>query len=207
MALLEINPDLPEDWLVARAANTLRRGGVAVIPTDTVYGMACCISQQDAIRKIYELKKMDRKKPLAILVGDIRSAGQYAKGLSTPVFRMMKRVLPGPYTFIFEASGEVPKIMLRKRRTIGIRVPDNPIALALLAMVDEPLLTTSIRNPEDAFVNDPVEIDKVYGHRVDMVVDGGHLLDVPSTVVDFSSGNAELLREGKGDVEALEIFD
>jgi tRNA threonylcarbamoyl adenosine modification protein (Sua5/YciO/YrdC/YwlC family) len=207
MALLEINPDLPEDWLVARVAKILRRGGVAVIPTDTVYGIACCISQQDAIRRIYELKKMDAKKPLAILVGDIRSAGQYAKGISTPVFRMMKRVLPGPYTFIFEASSEVPKIMLRKRRTIGIRVPDNPIALALLAMVEEPLLTTSIRNPEDAFVNDPVEIEKEYGHRVDVVVDGGHLVDVPSTVVDFSSGEAELLREGKGDVEALEIFD
>jgi tRNA threonylcarbamoyl adenosine modification protein (Sua5/YciO/YrdC/YwlC family) len=207
VTLLQIDSDLPEDWLIARAANVIRRGGIVVMPTDTVYGMACAISQQSAIQRIYELKKMDPKKPLSILVSDIRGAGKYARGLSTPIFRLLKRVLPGPYTFIFEASGEVPKIMLRKRRTIGIRVPDNPIALALLAMVEEPLLTTSIRNPDDDFVTDPAEIERVYGDRVEMVVDGGILVDTPSTVVDFSSGEAELLRKGKGDVDALEIFE
>jgi tRNA threonylcarbamoyl adenosine modification protein (Sua5/YciO/YrdC/YwlC family) len=119
----------------------------------------------------------------------------------------MKRVLPGPYTFIFEASPEVPKIMLRKRRTIGVRMPEHPVSLALLAELGEPLLSTSIRNPDDDFVNDPVEIDATYGNRIDIVIDSGPLLPIPSTVVDLSGGEPVLLREGKGDVESLEMFD
>jgi tRNA threonylcarbamoyl adenosine modification protein (Sua5/YciO/YrdC/YwlC family) len=149
---------------------------------------------------------MDPKKPLSILVGDMAMVGRYARGVSTPAFRLLKRVLPGPYTFIFEASPEVPKIMLRKRRTIGIRIPDNPIALALLAEMGEPLLSSSILDPEQAFVNDPEEIDASLGDRVGMVIDGGILTPVPSTVVDLSGSEPVLLREGRGDVETLELF-
>ncbi len=131
------------------------------MPTDTVYGLTCGITHHDAIQRIYKLKDMDAKKPLSILVGDMSMIGRYAKGVSTPAFRLLKRVLPGPYTFIFEASPEVPKIMLRKRRTVGIRMPDNPIALALLQELNEPLLSSSIRDPELDFVNDPEEIERL----------------------------------------------
>ena len=119
--------------------------------------------------------------------------------------RSMQQVRP--YTFIFEATQEVPKIMLRKRRTIGIRMPDHPVARMLLAGLDQPLLSTSIRNPDDDFVNDPLEIDATYGDRIDVVIDCGPLLPVPSTVVDLSSGQPVLVREGKGDVDALEMFE
>ena len=204
--ILEIDPVEPEPWLLARAAQVLRDGGVVVMPTDTVYGMTCGITHHEAIRKIYKLKDMDPKKPLSILVGDMATVGRYARGVTTPAFRLLKRVLPGPYTFIFEASPEVPKIMLRKRRTIGIRMPDNPIALALLAEMGEPLLSSSILDPEQAFVNDPEEIEGSLGNRVEMVIDGGILLPVPSTVIDLSGSEPVLLREGKGDLETLELF-
>ncbi|MCU0305663.1 MAG: L-threonylcarbamoyladenylate synthase [Thermoanaerobaculales bacterium] len=205
--IIEIDPASPEPWLVARAAETLRRGGVAIIPTDTVYGLACGISHGRAIERIYSLKEMDPKKPLSLLVGDMTEVGTYARGVTTPYFRLMKRVLPGPYTFIFEASPEVPKIMLRKRRTIGLRMPDHPITLALLAALDEPLLTTSVRTPDDHWVIDPIEIESAYDQRVDLVVDGGPLVATPSTVVDLSGDLPVLVREGKGDVAALELFE
>ena len=204
--ILDIDPIEPEPWLLARAAQILRGGGVVVMPTDTVYGMTCGITHHEAIRRIYKLKDMDPKKPLSILVGDMFMVGRYARGVSTPAFRLLKRVLPGPYTFIFEASPEVPKIMLRKRRTVGIRMPDNPIALALLGEMGEPLLSSSIRGPEQDFVNDPEELDASLGKGVEMVIDGGILLPVPSTVVDLSGPEPVLLREGKGDVETLELF-
>jgi tRNA threonylcarbamoyl adenosine modification protein (Sua5/YciO/YrdC/YwlC family) len=204
--IVEIDPVSPEPWLIARAAEALRKGGVAIIPTDTVYGLACGIGHADAIKRIYALKAMDPKKPLAILVGDMTTIGRYARGVSTPYFRLMKRVLPGPYTFIFEATAEVPKIMLRKRRTIGVRMPDNAITLALLEALDEPLLTTSVRTPDDQWVIHPLEVESTLDDRVDVVIDGGPLVATPSTVVDLSGDAPVLVREGKGDVGALELF-
>jgi len=204
--ILEIDPVEPEPWLLARAAQVLRGGGIVVMPTDTVYGLTCGITHHDAIRRIYKLKDMDPKKPLSVLVSDMSMVGRFAKGVSTPAYRLLKRVLPGPYTFIFEASPEVPKIMLRKRRTIGIRMPDNPIALALLEEMGEPLLSSSIRDPEHDFVNNPDEIERSLGSDVEMVIDGGILLPVPSTVVDLSDDEPVLIRDGKGDVDTLELF-
>ena len=204
--ILEIDPVEPEPWLLARAAQVLRDGGIVVMPTDTVYGLTCGITHHDAIRRIYKLKDMDPKKPLSVLVSDMSMVGRFAKGVSTPAYRLLKRVLPGPYTFIFEASPEVPKIMLRKRRTIGIRMPDNPIALALLEEMGEPLLSSSIRDPEHDFVNNPDEIERSLGSDVEMVIDGGILLPVPSTVVDLSGDEPVLIRDGKGDVDTLELF-
>lgn len=205
--IVEIDPISPEPWLIARAAGVLRKGGVAIIPTDTVYGLACGISHAKAIKRIYALKDMDPKKPLAILVGDMTTVGQYARGVTTPYFRLLKRVLPGPYTFIFEATSEVPKIMLRKRPTIGVRMPDHPITLALLEELDEPLLTTSVRTPDDQWVIEPVEVESTLDDRVDVVVDGGPLVAQPSTVVDLTGSEPVLVRDGKGDVAALELFD
>ena len=205
--LVEIDPHDPESWLIGQAADQIRKGSVAVLPTDTVYGLACAIGNSEAIQRIYDLKKMDAKKPLSILVADMQSVGRYARGVSTPAYRVMKRVLPGPYTFILQASSEVPKIMLRKRRTIGIRMPDDAIAQAILTELHEPLLSTSIKTPDDDFMNDPAEIESRYGPRVDVVVDGGRRLSAPSTVVDMSGAEPMLIREGKGDVSALQLFD
>lgn len=204
--LIEVDAVNPEPWLVARSADVLRRGGVAVVPTDTVYGLACTISNPSAVKRIYQLKDLDPKKELSLLVPDMQTIGRYARGVTTPIFRMLKRVLPGPYTFIFQSSPEVPKIMLRKRKTIGIRLPDNPTLLAILEDLDEPLISTSARTPDDDFISDPLTIDDIYGSRVDLVLDGGPLDPEPSTIIDFSEGEPRLLREGKGDVELLELF-
>lgn len=205
--LLPIDPEIPEHWLVAQVVQVLRKGGVVVLPTDTVYGVTCRVADTRAIERVYGLKEMDPKKPLAMLCPDMATIGQYTRSLPTTVFRLMKRAFPGPYTFILEASRDVPKIMLRKRKTIGIRMPDNPIALAVLEALGEPLLSTSIRNPDDQILNDPEEIDLRYGNRIDLVVDGGPLLPIPSTVVDFTEREPVLVREGRGDVALLELFE
>lgn len=204
--LLTVDPREPESWLIARVANVLKRGGVVVIPTDTVYSYACLLDNPEAVERLYTAKGIAAAKRLSILVGDLATAARYAKGITTPVFRMLKRVLPGPYTFIFAATNEVPRTMLRKRRTIGIRYPDSPIALALLAQVGAPLLSSSVRNDADEWVLDPAEIEAQLGHTVDLVVDGGKLPNEPSTIVDLSGDEPVLVRQGKGEVAALELF-
>lgn len=205
--LLTIDPREPEPWLIARVVNLLRRGAVVIVPTDTVYALACRLEDDEAVQRLYQAKGIAAAKRLSILVGDLASAARYAKGITTPVFRMMKRVLPGPYTFIFEATSQVPRTMLRKRRTIGIRYPDSPIVLAVLAELGGPLLTTSVRNAADEWLLDPVEIETDLGPTVDLVVDGGKLPNEPSTIVDLSGDEPVLVRRGKGDVAALELFE
>jgi tRNA threonylcarbamoyl adenosine modification protein (Sua5/YciO/YrdC/YwlC family) len=205
--LLTIDPHEPEPWLIARAAQILRRGGLLVVPTDTVYGIACPLSDSDAVRRLYEAKGVTPAKRLSILVGDLATAGRFTRGIPNDVFRMMRRVLPGPYTFIFQASGDVPRVMLRKRRTVGIRFPDCPITLALLAELGEPLLTTSVRNVADEFLLDPTEIEADLAGSVEAVIDGGLLANDPSTVIDLTEEQPVLLREGKGSVELLRLLD
>ncbi len=201
--LLAIDRVEPEHWLLARVVDVLRKGGVVVFPTDTVYALGCDIYAEAAIQRVYRIKKIDPKKPLSIIVSDQAMAGRYVRSLPNNVFRLMKRVLPGPYTFILEASNEVPKIMLRKRRTIGVRIPDDPVTLALVKSLGNPLLTTSIRQPDDAILNDPMEIEARYARDIDLVVDGGPLLPEPSTVVDFTLPEPEVVRVGRGDPDVL----
>ena len=205
--LLSIDPLNPEPWLVARVVQALKRGGVVVIPTDTVYAYACSLGDRDAPRSLYEIKGISPAQRLSILVPDIKTASRYARDIPNPVFRTMRRVLPGPYTFIFQASGEVPRIMLRKRRTVGIRLPDCPITLEILAELGEPLLSSSVRSSADEFVLDPVAIEEESKDELAMVVDGGRLLNELSTVVDLSEDEPVVVREGKGDIRALSFLD
>ena len=203
--LLTIDPVQPEEWLVSRVANALRHGGVVVIPTDTVYALACALSNPEAIERLYAVKGITPAKRLSILVPDIAAASRLTRGITNSVFRTMRRVLPGPYTFIFAASAEVPRIMLRKRRTVGIRLPDCPIALAVLAALGEPLLTTSVVGGEDGYLLDPALIDDDLGRQVDLVIGGGLLDNAVSTVVDLSGPAPVVVREGKGDPAALAL--
>lgn len=205
--LLSIDPLNPEPWLVARVVQALKRGGVVVIPTDTVYAYACSLGDRDAPRRLYEIKGISPAQRLSILVPDIKTGSRYTRDIPNPVYRTMRRVLPGPYTFIFQASGEVPRIMLRKRRTVGIRLPDCPITLEILAELGEPLLASSVRSSADEFILDPIAIEEDSDDELAMVVDGGRLPNEPSTVVDLSGDEPIVVREGKGDVSALSFLD
>ena len=204
--LLTIDPVEPQPWLIGRAAQVLRRGGLAVLPTDTVYSIACRLADAAAIERLYEVKRIEPAKRLSILVGDIAEASRFTRGIPNPVFRAMRRVLPGPYTFIFQASSEVPRTMLHKRRTVGLRIPDAPIVLALLTELGEPLLATSVRNDRDEWVLDPAAIEAELDGLVDLVVDGGLLAAEPSTVIDLSGKEPRLVRTGKGDPSDLGLF-
>jgi tRNA threonylcarbamoyl adenosine modification protein (Sua5/YciO/YrdC/YwlC family) len=202
--LIRVDPEAPEHWVLHRVVSMLRDGAVGVIPTDTVYALAVSITHKDAIRRIYQLKELDEKKPLSIIVSDFAQAARYTNGIPNHAFKALKRALPGPYTFIFGASKEIPKLMLRdNRRTIGLRMPDHPIPLALAAALDEPLLVTSFRSAGDAYVDDPVEIEESMGKRLDFVTDGGPIAPEPSTVIDFTGAEPVVLREGKGDPWAV----
>jgi tRNA threonylcarbamoyl adenosine modification protein (Sua5/YciO/YrdC/YwlC family) len=205
--LLTMDPQQPEPWLVARAAAALRRGGVVVLPTDTVYGLTCTLSDPGAADRLCEVKGIASTKRLSLLLPDLASASRYARSISNSVFRMMRRVLPGPYTFIFPASGEVPRVMLRRRRTVGIRIPDCPITQAVLAELGDGLLSTSVRNTRDELILDPAVIEEELRGHVALVVDGGLLANEPSTIVDFTDSEPRLLREGKGNVAALGLFE
>jgi tRNA threonylcarbamoyl adenosine modification protein (Sua5/YciO/YrdC/YwlC family) len=201
--LLTIDPVEPESWLIGRVAEVLRRGGIVVLPTDTVYALVCSFTDSEAIRRLYNVKAIPPAKRLSILVGDVTTASRYARGISTPIFRVMRRVLPGPYTLIFQATTEVPKTVLSKRRTIGIRMPASPIVSTLLEQLGQPLLSTSVRNERNDFLLDPSEIHERFGNQVDLVVDGGLLPNEPSTIVDLTGPEPVVVRAGKGDVRAL----
>jgi len=204
--LLRIDPAEPESWLIGRVAQILRRGGLAVVPTDTVYAIVCLLSNQAGVERLVDVKRVTPATRLSILVPDIATAARFARGMGNRVFRAMRRVLPGPYTFIFLASGEVPRVLLKKRRTVGLRIPDNATIQALLADLDEPLFATSVRNARDELLLDPVEIEDDLRGRVEVVIDAGLVANEPSTVIDVSADEPVLVRSGKGPIGELELF-
>jgi tRNA threonylcarbamoyl adenosine modification protein (Sua5/YciO/YrdC/YwlC family) len=199
-----MDPDYPEVWRLSSIARLLRDGAVGVVPTDTVYTFVCSIDSRTAIERLYRLKQMDARKPLSILCRDMSMMSRYTRSLSSSAFRALRRCLPGPYTFIFKASSEVPRIMLRKRRTIGVRIPDDEICTALLQELELPLLCSSVRTPDDSFWNNPAEISEKHKGRLDFVVDGGERLADPSTVIDYTERSPEIIRAGKGDISLFE---
>lgn len=201
---IEIDTWASQGREVHRAAQLLDGGGVLAIPTDSGYSLACDLHSRRAIDKLYALKQSPRSHPLSILLANVDDVGRYAGYISTLSYRTMKRLLPGPYTFIVEAGPEIPKRMHKKRRTIGIRVPDAAIPRALAAELGRPIVTTSLRQQEeDRFLVDPNDIDQRLGDQLAAVVDGGLGLERPTTVVDLTSIPFLILREGQG---SLDVF-
>ncbi len=197
--LLNINPRNPERRKIRQVAEILRQGGVIGYPTDTVYGIGCSIFQKAGINRIYEIKGKDRHMPLSFICSDLKDISQYAQ-VSNYAYKTMKKLLPGPYTFILLATRLVPKIMLTKRKTVGIRVPDNPICLALVGELGHPIITTSVSKPDEQLYNDPQEIHDRLKGRLNVVIDGGTLMAEHSTIVDLTDEAPEIVRTGKGDV-------
>jgi tRNA threonylcarbamoyl adenosine modification protein (Sua5/YciO/YrdC/YwlC family) len=201
--LLKINPVNPQLRLIRSVVDVLRRGGVVAYPTDTVYGIGCDIMNKKAIERVYLLKQRHKSKPFSFICSGLKHISNYAK-VSNYAYKTMRRLLPGPYTFILEGSKLVPKIMLTKRKTAGIRVPDNAICLALVEELGNPIITTSATRPDGSIMRDPSLIHDYYQSRIDMAIDGGTLTGDPSSVISLIGDIPDVMRKGKGDVSIFE---
>jgi tRNA threonylcarbamoyl adenosine modification protein (Sua5/YciO/YrdC/YwlC family) len=197
---LEVNRAHPEPRKIERAAALLRDDGVIAYPTDTVYGLGCDLRSKKGVERVYRIKKMKPDQPLAFICPDLGDLAKYAV-VDDRTYRLMRRLTPGPYCFILEATREVPRILHMKRKTVGIRVPHDEVALALVRALGSPLVTTTATIDGEALV-DPAEIDARF-HGLDMVLDGGFGGLVPSTVLDLTGQDIVVVREGAGDVDAL----
>ncbi len=197
--LVQINPINPQKHLIEKAVEILRNKGVIAYPTDTVYGIGCDIFEKEAVERVYQIKSKDKKKPLSFICEDLKHISQYAI-VSDNAYRLMKRLIPGPYTFILEATKLVPKVMLTKRNTVGIRVPDNKICLEIVRALGHPIVTTSANISNEEVLSDPSEIHKKFGKVLDMVIDGGVLSQEPSSIIDLTGKEPVVVREGKGDI-------
>lgn len=195
---MEINSDNPQIRWIKLAVALFREGGLIVYPTDSYYGLGCDIFKKKAIERIYRLKKRDFQHPLSFIFPDLKNMSHYVH-IDNRSYKILKRCLPGPYTFILEATREIPNIMQTKRRTVGIRIPDNSIVQALVQSLNNPIINSSVGSDSDVMMNDPEFIEEELGHAVDLILDGGIIISEPSTVFDLTGDEPELIREGKGD--------
>ncbi|MCS7018437.1 MAG: L-threonylcarbamoyladenylate synthase [Cytophagales bacterium] len=203
--LIQIHPQNPEPHKIRRVVQCLREDGVIVYPTDTVYGIGCDLYSAKAIERICRIKGVKpQKMHLSFICYDLSDISHYVRQIPNPVFRVMKKALPGPFTFILESSSEVPKIVGHKKNQVGIRVPNHPVPRAIVKELGNPILTTSIKHQDEVirYMTDPELIHEQYEHLVDMVIDSGYGGNIPSTVVLCNhDGSMEIVREGLGNFE------
>jgi tRNA threonylcarbamoyl adenosine modification protein (Sua5/YciO/YrdC/YwlC family) len=202
--LIKIYPDNPNPKAIAQAVEVLKKGGLIIYPTDTVYGLGCDITNPKAIEKICRIRGIKPEKAnFSFICSDLRHISDFIKPIDTSIFRVLKKALPGPFTFIFNANNNVPKLLSSNKKTVGIRVPDNNIARAIVQELGNPILSTSIKDDDELieYATDPELIHEKYQDLVDLVIDGGYGDNEPSTVVDCTNGDFEVIREGKGNIE------
>ena len=198
--LISIHPINPQPRQLAIIKNCLESGGIIAYPTDTIYGLGCDIFHPEAVAKICAIKKVNPEKAqLSFICSDLSHLSNYAKSINNSLFRILKSTLPGPFTFVLPASKEVPKILQNKKKTIGLRIPDNKIALAIIETLGHPILSASFPGENIEDYTDPEIIQEHWGHLVDMVVDGGIGGMIPSTVVDCTTDELTLIRQGLGE--------
>jgi tRNA threonylcarbamoyl adenosine modification protein (Sua5/YciO/YrdC/YwlC family) len=202
--LVEVFPDNPDDRVIDKIVKCLKNGGVIIYPTDTVYSMGCDSSNVKAVERLCKLKNIKpSQNKFSIVCSDLRDISTYAK-VSNEAFRLMKRLLPGPFTFIMPSTGDLPKILQTNRKTIGIRVPDHKVPNLIIQKLGHPIITTSVKDDIDDIVEYPNEIEVLFDqnqHKVDVIIDAGWCGVIPSTVVDATeSSNIHVIREGLGDV-------
>jgi tRNA threonylcarbamoyl adenosine modification protein (Sua5/YciO/YrdC/YwlC family) len=199
--LIRIYEENPNEKMIEQVVGVLKKGGIIIYPTDTVYGLGCDITNPKAIERIAKLKGIKPEKAnFSFICYDLSHISDYIKPIDNSTFRILKKALPGPFTFIFSASHKVPKLLSSKKKTVGIRVPDNNIARCIVKELGNPILSTSIRDEDDIieYSSDPELIHEKYEDQVDLIIDGGYGDNVASTVVDCTNGEFELIREGKG---------
>jgi len=201
--LLEIHPKNPDERKIKIVLECLRKGGIIIYPTDTIYGLGCSIEHSDAISRICQIKHIQAEKALlSFICSDLSNLSEYTKSIDTPIYRFLKQYLPGPFTFILEASKKTPKLLRTKKETVGIRVPDNEICRTIIHELGHPILSTSLPYDEDDIPYTDAEImHEKFGHLVDIVIDGGPGGVVPSTIVDCTKNPPEVIREGAGVIE------
>jgi tRNA threonylcarbamoyl adenosine modification protein (Sua5/YciO/YrdC/YwlC family) len=200
--LIRIHPINPQERIIRQVVEVLKQGGIIIYPTDTIYGLGCDIYQRKAVERICRIKNVQPEKAnLSFICYDLSDLSQYARQLDTPVYRTLKQHLPGPYTFILQASKEVPKILKTKKDTVGIRVPDNRVARCIVKELGNPILSASLPGDFVEDYTDPEIINEGFGKQVDLVIDAGIGGMVPSTIVDFTKPEPEVLRLGAGEWE------
>lgn len=202
---IKLYPENPDPRRIAQIVAALRDGAIIIYPTDTVYGLGCDIFNSRAVDRVRQIKGLKGKHlNLSFICHDLSNLAEYARHVDNSVFKIMKRVLPGPYTFILEASSKTPKILETRKKTVGIRVPDNNIPREIVRELGNPIITTSIHDDDiHDYVTDPELIYEEFRNKVDIVIDGGPGLVTPSTIVNCTDGDVEIVREGLGDVSLI----
>ncbi|MCF8365733.1 MAG: threonylcarbamoyl-AMP synthase [Bacteroidales bacterium] len=204
--LLRIHPENPSQRQLTHVVECLNDGGVVISPTDTVYGLTCDIFKPKAIERIARIKGIKPEKAnFSFLCADLSELSDYTKPINNELFKLMRRLLPGPYTFILNANGTVPKYIQNKKKTVGIRIPNNTIPIEIVKLLGHPIMSSSIHDEDDLieYTTDPELIYEKYKNLVDIVIDGGYGGNLASTVLDCTSGEIEVVREGLGSLDAL----
>lgn len=201
--ILEINPDNPQPRLINQVVESLKKGGIICYPTDTMYGIGCDIFNQKAVNRIHQIKKRPKQKPFSFMCSSLKNISIYGH-VSNSAYRLMRKSLPGPFTFVLAGTKLVPKIMLTKQKTVGIRVPDNQICLAIIEKLDNPLLNTSATLQDmTAPVITAFDVENLFGNQVDIIIDGGSVYPDPSTIISLVDDHPEILRHGKGEASLI----
>jgi tRNA threonylcarbamoyl adenosine modification protein (Sua5/YciO/YrdC/YwlC family) len=196
----KIDLEHPHLRLLRHAARILENGGLIVYPTDTIYGLGADLFNKGAMERIYKLKRTSRQKLLSFVCPDLAAVATWAY-VPTSAYRILRRVTPGKYTFVLRASKEVPKVLLQKRSTVGVRIPDSAVALGLARELGRPLLSTSVPQGVDDFYTDPQAIAETFRHDIELVLDAGVLANLPSTIIDLSGPSPQIIRHGAGSIE------
>ena len=201
----KIHPESPQGRLIHQTAEIIRRGGVIAYPTDSGYALGCHLGDKSALERICQIRKLDSHHNFTLICRDLSEVSTYAR-FDTPVYRLLKANTPGAYTFILRATKEVPRrLMHPKKKTIGLRIPDHPIALSILAELDEPMMTTTLIMPSEKYpMNDPPEIRQTLQKQLDLIIDGGSCGLVPTTIIDLLDEHPVILRKGKGNTTPFE---
>ena len=200
---LSINPENPQPRLIKQIVMCLQQGGVIIYPTDTTYGIGCDIFNRKGIKRIFQIKQRDQRKPFSFICNDLAEISSYAQ-VSNFAFKVMKRHLPGAFTFVLDATKIVPDSLSTKQKTVGVRIPDNEICRAIVHELGHPLVTTSANSSGEDTPQDPREIEEKFGHLVDFVIDGGISMEEPSTVISLLNDQIEVIRQGVGDTSWIE---
>ena len=202
--LLKIHPLNPEGRKIQRTIEILKRGGIIIYPTDTIYGIGCDLMNRKAIERLCRVMDIKpHKLDLSFICNDLSHISEYVKRIDTPVFKILKKALPGPYTFILESSSKVPRILDVNKKTVGIRIPNHAIPRSIVAQLGNPLINSSIKDDDviKAYTTDPDEIYEDFKHSVDLVIDGGPGNNIPSSVIDCTGDQIVIVREGLGSVD------